>query len=172
MLKIATKRPIVVFDIDGVIIQNPPQSRKAGKYEKPAPTIPDPNFWTKHWQNPESEGHKDMIWLAKTLRDSGTSIIFLTGRPVDHRIETKAALRYHGFSIASLCNSVVTDNTYHSHLVMVESGNYGGSAEFKQFMIESWLTQGADIKFLIEDYKPNAEAVRHLVPVLLYERKR
>lgn len=172
MLTIATKRPIAVFDIDGVLIQNPSQSRRAGKNEPPGPTIPDPLFWTKHWKKRDAAAHQDMFDLLFALQDAQWLVILLTGRPIDHRSETVATLAYHGVSCYGPSTDVVTDVDGFAHLVMVESGNYGSSADFKVNMIRKWKSDGANIKFLIEDYKPNAEAVREHIPVLLYERYR
>lgn len=164
-MNIFTKRPIVLCDLDGCLVQNPQEAW--GK------TINDYNFWIKHWEDIENvTPHQEIIDVLNAMRAKNHHAIILTARPERYREVTYQALRKIGLWVASSAPTILTDETRHIELVMYPDNFGNSSAEFKRSMVNRWITQQANIRFMIEDYKPNCEAVRELVPVLLYERKK
>lgn len=165
MLKIETERPIAIFDLDGVIIQNPPESLGQN-------TITDGNYWAKHWKDPQGGTlNEEMVDLAASMLLTDTHVIFLTARPEVYRPWTIELLRRAGFHIGD--QTALTQRSFAPRLVMLPGGDVPqSSAKWKRDTIKNWLDQGARILFMVEDYRPNAEFVRELIPVLLYERKK
>lgn len=146
---------IAVFDIDGVIIRNPHDSDGKG-------TIKDPNYWHKHWSNPNLQLLQwDMINMAHSLRRDGVLIVFLTARPETYLDSTKVVLKAAGFEL----DDPLTE------LIMLPGTAIGhSSAAWKIEEILGLQARGI-VLFMVEDYKHNADAIRTVCPVLLYERQ-
>lgn len=100
-----------------------------------------------------------MVNLVLMLQDSH-QIVVLTGRPDIHRENTWALFVRMGF---------IPDD-----LVMYPSTDipHATAAGWKYDVVKGWLDEGYPIVLAVEDYKPNADSLRNLVPVLLYERKK
>lgn len=153
---INTRQPVVVVDLDGCLVANPPESLKSTS--GPAPTIPDVNFWANHWNDPMgSQPHYELIQMVRTLQIAGWKVIVLTARPDSFRAQTEQFLR----RVELNCS-----------LIMRSGGNILPSTEWKANTVQYLIELGYDVRLAIEDYKPNADAIRGIVPVLLYERKR
>ncbi len=166
-MRISSDRPIAFVDIDGVLIKNPPEAQKGFG------TITDPEFWEKHWSRPMvSQPNAEVVTLVKSLIATGWHIIFLTARPAMYRELTKKLLMKHlGFWVSDYEHIEMHSN--HPKLVMIKQNEIPtSSAEWKQSVVRAAIKAGGNAALMIEDYKPNAEAVRPLVPVLLYEQKR
>lgn len=144
-------QPVVICDLDGVIAANPPEAFKG--------TINDPNYWHSHWDKwDEAKPNHEIVHLLRLLAQGGTKIVILTSRPDTYRDQTTKFLKKLGLR----CDLIMRST----------GGAILPSDEWKHDVIEYMLGLGYDIKLLIEDYKPNVEAARSLVPCLLYERKK
>lgn len=142
---------VVICDLDGVLAKNPDAA--FGK------TQSDPMFWHHHWDEwDKTEPHHEMVNMIRTLAQGGMKIVVLTARPDSYRYQTERFLAKHGVRC--------------SLIMRASDGQIVPSSEWKHDVIEHMVALGYDIKFMIEDYKPNVEAVRSLIPVLLYERKK
>lgn len=152
-------RLTAIFDLDGVFIENPAEARI-----KDAKPITDLNYWERHWSNPAgSVVQHEMVRLARMLLMVNWRVIVLTARPETYAGHTRTLLRILGLQ-ASTGPDVL--------LVMIPQSTIGGSAEWKQQIVKRWRDEGMKIQFMVEDYRINAEAIRSVVPVLLYECKR
>jgi hypothetical protein len=144
-------QPMVIVDLDGCLVANPPEACMGV-------TINDVNYWANHWNSPAtSEPNYELVHMVRTLQIAGYKIVVLTARPESFRPQTTEYLR-----------RIELDCT----LIMRSGSDVLPSAEWKANIVSHMLALGYDIKLMIEDYKPNAEAVRQHIPVLLYERKR
>lgn len=163
-MRIKSERPIAIFDLDGVIVANPKESLQGH-------SITDGNYWFNHWTKPElAIFHDEVLTLIKALKPTH-HIIVLTARPAKYRAYTIDLLHRAGIFVTDV--DTLTDLTTRVALVMIGPDEITGhSAAWKRDTIQSWLDQGANISFMMEDYKPNAEFVRELIPVFLYERKK
>jgi hypothetical protein len=143
---------LAIFDLDGVIIANPDDAQSG-----PPKTCGD--YWTRHWTNPDmSRINKEIVLMAQVLSDSGVLIQVLTARPE----------RFY----SSTHNLLVMAEFPYDRLDMLPGTDVPqSSAAWKQERVAE-LKRTYDVLFMIEDYRPNAEAVRSQVPVLLYERKK
>lgn len=137
--------PVAVFDLDGCLIESP-----TGE------TITDPNYWHKHFTNGDCAYNREMIDLAEALQNMGWRIVVLTARPTRYRDDTQ---------------NIVYSKLPGSLLIMY-GGGYADASEWKAKKVRELIDAGWDVRFVIEDYKPNAEAIRKVVPVLLYEKVR
>lgn len=166
-MKIKSTRSIAVFDIDGVIIENPPEAQVIG-----AAPIQDKDYWTRHWSHPElAKFNQEMIDLGKSLLDAQWHIVFLTARPVSFWKDTERLLEIAGFTISGFAN--IAQTSMHPKLVMLpDDGIPYSSAAWKQDTIRGMIAAGGVVRLMVEDFKHNADAVRAVVPVLLYERKK
>lgn len=145
-------QPVIICDLDGVLTKMPVSSHGRG-------TISDPNYWHHHWDKwDEVEPHHEMVNMVRTLAQGGMKIVILTARPDSYRYQTEKFLAKFGVRC--------------SLIMRASDGQIVPSSEWKHDVIEHMIALGYDIKFMIEDYKPNVEAVRSLIPVLLYERKK
>ena len=174
MLRIAGgDSPIVIADLDGCLSQNPPESFRDARG-----TINDVNFWARHWNNVRNPAHDEMIELLQVLMLDGYHVVILTARPERFRDVTKAWLEDHGlYALEPDVASEMVGSAFtlrNPALVMLDEdeANIGYRSNWKADVVEQWVKQGARIAFAIEDYKPNADALRPFCPVLLYERKR
>lgn len=141
-------RPVVVFDIDGCLAQS-----FSGE------TITDFAFWERIWSDPDAAVNEEMVTLARSLLSSGVHVAILTGRPDRYRGHTEKWLHrviggWHGYGHWSL--------TMHP-------GDASATTDWKAETVRAWKEDGVDVLFAIEDYPPNARAIRRHVPVLLYE---
>jgi hypothetical protein len=163
-MQILTERPIAVFDLDGVIIQNPFESLGQN-------TITDSNYWENHWLYPEKATFNDeIVELAHSMLRSDTHVVFLTARPSKYRSSTETLLKRAGLEVGQ---GDLTQRSFRPRLVMIPSiGIPQSGAAWKRDTIQGWIDQGGKVLFMVEDYKPNAEFVREIIPVLLYERKK
>jgi hypothetical protein len=151
---IGTDRLTAIFDLDGVFVENPPEALVQN-----AQPITDLGYWERHWSYPErSVRQQEMVRLASHLSLINWQIIVLTARPQQFRGETERLLR-----MLALANA---------ELVMIPQNHIGGSASWKQETVKKWVDMGVKVMFMVEDHRPNAEAIRAVVPVLLYEYKR
>lgn len=167
-MKIETERLIAVFDLDGVLVENPPEAMVGG------PPITDRNFWDKHWMHPESSKlQQEMVDMANSLVGANWQLIVLTARPESYRPWTIQLLRRMGIFVSEKPKARLHSGYGRPVLEMLPLiGIPQSSAEWKQQTVREWLSQGAKIQFMVEDYMANCEAIRALVPVLLYERKK
>ncbi len=163
--------PIAVFDIDGVLVENPTlQSNN------------DLGYWHKHWTAPPSEArvNQEMVELLSDLHyESMWGIIALTARPAQYADHTEKLLRFIlDRPVRTRGVQSVYGDFYGRHsppdvvLVTQQANEIVPSGEFKRDTIGFWQSQGLDIRFMVEDYKPNADVIRRVLPVLLYERQR
>lgn len=171
-MELKTHRNVVIFDLDGVLVANPQSSVGKG-------TITDNNYWSYHWAHPDkADLNMEMVALAQSLISSGHQLVILTARPGKYRIPTERLLYRAGIFVAPHPNINVrmpfdTRVSNSPLLVMLEEDNVPySSAEWKQAMVKKWLDSGNKVTLMVEDHRPNAEAIRCLVPVLLYESKR
>jgi hypothetical protein len=145
------RQPVVIVDLDGCLVANPAEACLGV-------TITDIDYWTNHWNNPmASEPNYELVQMVRTLGQAGWKIVILTARPESFRQKTEQFLR----RIELECSLIMR-----SDLAILPS------AEWKMNVISHMITLGWDVKLAIEDYKPNADAIRSVVPVLLYERKK
>lgn len=149
---------IAIFDIDGVLIRNPEDALDG-------PPIIDMDYWHNHWNNPDyNHVQHDMVALVKALQQVGIKTVFLTARPAQFR----------GVTLDLLQNIGVTEGPAFVSwdLEMLPASTVPqSSASWKHQTVYN-LKKNYNVLFMVEDYKWNAEAVRSLVPVLLYERKK
>ena len=147
-----SKPQMAIFDLDGVILQNPDDALSG-----PPKTCGD--YWTHHWMNPDmSKINKEVVLMAQVLSDAGVLIQVLTARPERFQLVTHNLL-------------VMAEFPYDRLNLLPGSDVPQSSAAWKQERVAE-LTRNYDVLFMMEDYRPNAEAVRSQVPVLLYERKK
>jgi hypothetical protein len=165
MIRIQSDRQIAFCDIDGVIVQNP-AAAQLGK------TITDVSFWEHHWDDPNSgQLNDEMITLVQSLISTGWHVIFLTARPERFYEQTFALLRRAGFFVSR--DLLITKMSNKSKLILLPGKDIPmSSAEWKQSVVRKAMELGGNVKLMIEDYRGNSEAIRPLVPVLLYERKK
>lgn len=165
-MKISTERDIAVFDLDGVIVKNPKEALTK--------TIIDGAYWDNHWLHPDkAELNDEIVDLIQSLISTNWQIIILTARPSKYRGPTISVLARAGIYPLPLPIDELKQHYNSPILVMIPNSDIPhSSAAWKQHTIKSWKDQGANIRFMMEDYRPNAEAVRAVVPVLLYEYKR
>lgn len=165
-------RPVVVFDLDGCLRQNPYHDESTKTFA--------PHFnWGDHWREPGVACHEELVDLARSLLAAGHSVLVLTARPDD----------FHEVTIEWLKRVGPWEVTYHNdrkhhgatghdtvHLMMlprqIDLLHHVSGAEWKRDVVRSLIERGIDIRFVVEDYKPNADVIREVVPVLLYERKK
>lgn len=161
---------VAVFDLDGVLVQNPADSFERG-------TIQDPDYWHNHWNDPDgSVPYDQIVELHDSLIESGWATVVLTARPDSYWRQTVAYLDKH-FCGTSFIPPYRPDEQYliagQMKLVMRPAlHGISVSGEWKREMLESWLKSDINLKFMVEDYKPNVEAVRDLLPCLLFERQK
>lgn len=149
-------QPVLICDLDGCLVANPADSFAQG-------TISDPNYWTEHWKNwHAATPNQELVDVVRALMRSGYKLVVLTARPTNFREETMRYL-YRVFGVGASRISLIMMDT---------GGKIVPSAAWKRATISKMIELGYDVKLMIEDYKPNADAIRGLVPVLLYERKK
>lgn len=144
--------PAIVLDLDGVIIRNPDQALTG-------PPLTDGNFWHHHWTNPDMSAiNQEMVDMSGIFHIAGMSVFILTARPDIYWTQTVRLLR--------------DANVEYDGLIMLPGDTVPhSSAAWKQQQVAT-LMKKYNVLFMVEDYRANAEAVRALVPVLLYERKK
>ncbi len=165
---IESDRRIAVFDLDGVLIQNPDSA--LGKNN----VITSSDYWEKHWKSPDDRiTNPEMVELALALIGADWQLIVLTARPEYYRPWTVRLLRRMDIMVQEHPRKRLHSGYGRPILHMLPGGDVPhSSAAWKQDTIKDWLDQGARIQFMVEDYPWNAEAVRAVVPVMLYEYKR
>lgn len=159
---------IVVFDLDGVIFKSP--SRES---------IPDEHYWETYWSNPDSHKiNKEIQTLMASLISSNIHILILTARPDSYEQVTYEAI-YVKLGIQILTVKDILHfkfgHTSQYHLMMRPKlavfDDWDSNALWKKSVL-NWLVGAHDVLFAVEDYKPNAEEMRKVIPVLLYEQLR
>lgn len=168
-----SSKPLVVFDLDGVFVVNPTTHESNN----------DINFWHDHWRNWRlAKPQIEMVELAQDMQDSGHIVVVLTARPRQYRSVTLDLLARLGLDArpvpADLLPIFVKDDINLGlpsypvplNLVMIDSEQIVSSSVWKRDTIKSWVDAGLEIRFMVEDYKVNADVIREVVPVLLYER--
>jgi hypothetical protein len=169
MQELKTHRNVAVFDVDGVVVQNPDCALSG-------PPILDNNFWANHWSRPdEAQLNDEVCELARSLMRTNWQVVFLTARPGIYRKQTEELLRRAGLLPRPEDVKMVLNPSYNNTpmLFMIEGNDIpNGSAGWKQTMLKKWVDSGVKVRFFMEDYRPNAEAARAVVPVFLYERKK
>jgi hypothetical protein len=166
-MKIQTRRNVALFDVDGVVVANPEEALDG--------TINDFGFWTRHWDDVEGAViNTEVTELAQSLISTNWQVIFLTARPLRFRAQTERLLSKAGMFVAPVTGTLLPLNWERTNapLLVMYPGNGGSSAEWKQRQVKEWQDDGLKIKFMMEDYRPNAEAIRAICPVFLYERKK
>lgn len=165
---IDSERLIALFDLDGVLVTNPPEAMAGG------PPITNKNFWDDHWKSPmEAPIQQEMVDMAITLIGANWQIGILTARPAEYRPWTVTLLRRMGLLVSTDPRPRISTSYSRPFLHMLgETEIPQSSAAWKQETVRDWKRQGAKIQFMVEDYRANAEAIRAVVPVLLYERKK
>lgn len=155
------RQKYAVLDLDGCLVQNPEEARYA--------TLNDPSFWHSHWNDAlAGRPNEELLDVARGLLDQGYRLIVLTARPETYRSQT---VRYLGRICLFTTLSPRPNPDQSVSLVMrpVEDG-ISRSGPWKRDLIKSWLDQGANITLALEDFKPNADMIRQVVPVILYEQ--
>lgn len=167
-MNIESERLIALFDLDGVLVRNPDEA--LGN----KPPITNKNFWDEHWKSPETAPiQQEMVDMAISLIGANWQIGILTARPHEYRPWTVTLLRRMGILVSTDPRPRISTSYSRPFLHMLPSAQVPqSSAAWKQETVKGWLDQGAKIQFMVEDYRPNAESVRAIVPVLLYERKK
>lgn len=152
----------VIFDLDGCLSANP--------YDSPgiAGFIANPDFWHRHWTGTPWR-HQEMIELYHSL--TFWRRIILTARPHTYAKDTLRWLRHHNIDTALAYPGEVTVDSGDC-LVMSPSTEIVPSGPWKYSVIEQWVEEGMRPQFAVEDCKTNADMIRRLLPVLLYERKK
>lgn len=166
MIRVPSERPVIVCDLDGCIVANPDVQG----------TINDWNYWHDHWTRPESaELHDAVVDMVHAMRETGHFIIILTARPEYFAPWTLEVLERADLFPEFVCEkSMFTASVLDDAILVMrpDSDGVSSSAQWKRDKIATWLNDGVDIRLAIEDHPPNAEAIRSLVPVFLYENKR
>lgn len=164
-----TKRNVALVDVDGVIVANPSESLGQN-------TITDTNYWANHWNKPDEAGlQQEVIDLVQSLVSTGWQVIFLTARPEQFRKVTERLLHRAGLFVRPKdVRSILDQGMSNAPILIMWPELHVGlsSAAWKQRTIKSLKDQGLKIRFMIEDYRPNAEAIRSQTPVFLYERQK
>lgn len=145
-LPVEDDSPVAVFDLDGCLIVSPASS-----------TIKDPDYWRKHFSCESHRCNPEIVRLARSLMYAHWKIVVLTARPEEYRdVTTRWLIRMLG-------------PTFTLHMF---DGQYESANGWKAQQVQSMIDSGLKVQFVVEDYKPNAEAIRKVVPVLLYEARR
>jgi hypothetical protein len=156
MADVRDTRRTILIDFDGCMVENPPESFAAKNGGKGI--ITDPMFWHNHWVDVDTYKPYDVIVeLARVYVDRGYEVIVLTARPSSYYIQTRQFLDAMGLHEVEL-------------IMRPEEDGIGPSQEWKVDQIHNLLSLGRQIDFMIEDYPSNAEAIRKVLPVLLFER--
>jgi hypothetical protein len=151
-MSIPLNRPVAVLDMDGCLVQSVVATHSRSG------TIREPEFWASIWQNENHPANTELIALARALLQSGWHLAVLTARPSNFGTVTRRWLHRH-----------LGDGRWSLHM-FPRTFLDEDSGEWKASMVQHWLRQGIDLRFAIEDYRPNAQAIRAHLPVLLYER--
>jgi hypothetical protein len=174
-----TGRPIAVFDLDGCLMQNPYEDQTYQSTQNVPGGRFDPDFWHRHWTADGQVCHSELVDLARTLLSGGYAILVLTARPDTYANQTIRWLQQVGpWEVICHNDGMRHGATGHSvvHLLMIPSrvniAHAPSSAEWKRDAIRKLMARGCDIRFVVEDHKPNADVIREVVPVLLYERQK
>lgn len=139
--------PAAIFDLDGCLSVSPSQI-----------TIPlSSERWDEIWNDDGFPSNTEIIKLLRGLQMAGWYVLILTGRPERYRKQTVRWLMRQGVS---------------APLIMLPDDYPRTIVEWKCTIIHLMLEAAIDLQFVVEDYKPNADVIRTLIPVLLYERKR
>lgn len=165
MIRVAKDHPVIVCDLDGCIVANPHTEG----------TIQEWDFWHSHWTEPRAATiQHEVVDVVQAMRETGHFLIILTARPEYFAPWTlEVLMRADLFpTLVSDGDEFIGDLIDDSILVMMPGDKIASSAQWKRDKIAQWLKDGMDIRLVIEDYPPNAEAIRELVPVFLYESKR
>lgn len=168
-----------IIDVDGVAIETPRDL---------AASLVDPEFWNSYWDNDEaqySQLNPEVMCLAQGLFEAGYNVVFLTARPRDKAEVTAKVLR-HGLHLwGGFVGQVVplTDEGEPNPIKHNLAGDiplmtwdrvgddWAGTSEYKIKTMMRWEEDfKMSIACVLEDYKPNAEAIRKFWPVLLWER--
>ena len=166
--------PVAVFDLDGCLCQGPYHDPRSKEH------LDDPEFWRRHWDRPDAPCHTELVEMARGLASGGFHILVLTARPDTYHDQTVRWLQQVGnWSVASF-NTSIRYNRAGSQsdvwLMMIDNQRQLRhpltGAEWKRETVRSLIQWGIDIQFVVEDYKPNADVIREVVPVLLYERQK
>ena len=159
---------IVVFDLDGVILQSP--SRE---------TIPEINFWMDYWVDVDKHvPNKEMLDAISCFLASNIHILILTARPSNLLDITKASLKKVCSLYPSVClnpRAYIFGVVANLHLMMRDRqatfDDWASNAIWKKEVIRM-LQISHHVLFAIEDFKPNVQEMRKVVPVLSYEQFR
>lgn len=159
--RFVTTTRIALFDLDGCLFKSPSQD-----------TIHDPSYWQRYWSDVDRQvPNPPVVDLFKTLLVSPDwTVIILTARPDSKREETNEALERAGISTWEMSDGEPIEDNMAVPLFMWKGEEVFGHGNWKRAVVEAWKENGADLAFMVEDYKPNADAIRGVIPVLLYER--
>jgi len=160
---VETSRPVVVFDLDGVLAVSPAKE-----------TINDVDFFRNRWENPHLvDSNREMLRMLRSLRSSGWRVVVITARPEEFREQTVAW--FQRFNVRVDYEERLTSIDRGVVLFMRdigEEGRIGDASGWKVKVLDLLMSKGARVQFVVEDYKENVERMRTRVPVLSYEEVR
>ena len=100
----------------------------------------------------------EMVTMARVFSEKTVRVLILTARPEFYKRDTQLLL--------------MRANVRHDALIMLPGDAVPqSSAAWKQEQVAN-IMKTHNVLFMVEDYRGNAEAIRALVPVLLYERQK
>lgn len=158
---------IAVFDLDGVIIKSP--SRES---------VSEVSFWENFWTDISChEANPEILALMKILCAADIQVFILTARPNSFEGVTLQSLAL----VCSIHPRICSDPVEHQmdetgyHLMMRDGENvfhdFQSNSIWKRLVI-NLLMVNHDVLFAMDDYKPNIEEIRKVVPSFLYEELR
>lgn len=146
------QRRVIVFDLDGVLFRTPSKE-----------TVNDPAFWMDYWNNERPEPNPEMIKMYHDYDIYGlVTPVILTARPTVVESPTLKALENVGIHVPLL---FMMDHD-------PDQADWQTTGFWKRDVVREWIQAGVDVWLVIEDYKPNADAIRQVTTVLLYESRR
>ena len=164
----APRPKLFIFDLDGVILQSP-----GSRFHPPVD-------WPKYWADIDAQRpNQDVVDLIQILKRAHP-VLILTARPVEVVSQTVMVLKRIGLP-ATPIDAVpllwprlkIIKSLVYLKMMKSEVEEDGETpAIWKRLRIEELVDVGWNVQFMVEDYKTNADEIRKVVPVLLYENKR
>lgn len=163
-------RPIIGWDLDGVLIRVP---RTIGGQET-GTAIHPLEHWQRYWEDYDAQRPRaDMFNLYKALSKSEMfSSVIITARLSTHARHTQKLLGSYGIHTFIAGKIDVPIGGRHTPLICRSEWNPETSGVWKRLVIETIHDCGGNIILMIEDHKQSADEIRLSVPVLLYEARR
>lgn len=146
-----SESPTVICDIDGCVVRSPSDS-----------TIHDAEYWDAFWSSETDQiPNREVVYMLGAMLMLGASVVYVTGRPERARDGTLQMLTRLGLW-----------QVQKTELRMLPDGFHGDIAKWKKVQAQSLVDFGRDVIFALEDFGPNVEELRTVVPVLRYEKFR